>query len=355
MSLADGWAAINLEAPPKVPRTEYSLESHWPLIERVTGVHAEPGSDDAAKGRAAVALFKAWDFSFLWRTLISADIFGEHRTRMGHAVYQAGATDYDPVVGGPFKDADDVLAFDAEAYFGERAPSQAQIAKAFEEDYRARVAFYADACNMTGIYVSCMSGLIDLFGWQLLLEALGQDPAGFGRVTQNYGRFIGRYFRALADAKDVPLVMVHDDLVWTSGAFANPAWYRAYIFPTLKACLAPVVESGKKIAFTSDGNFTEFIDDVAALGVNGFVLEPTTDMAYIAEKYGRTHFFIGNADTRVLLSGTREQIEAEVRRCMGIGKRCPGFFLAVGNHIPPNTPVESVLWYNDCYERLSRR
>jgi uroporphyrinogen-III decarboxylase len=149
--------------------------------------------------------------------------------------------------------------------------------------------------------------------------------------------------------------MVHDDIVWTSGPFISPQWYRTYVFPNYKRLFAPLHESGKKILYTSDGNYTMFIDDIAACGVNGFVMEPLTDMRYVAEKYGRTHAFIGNADTRILLSGTKQQIRAEVERCMAIGKSCPGFFMAVGNHIPANTPVESCLYYNSVYEELSKR
>lgn len=37
MSCEDGWAAINLEMPPRVPRTEYSLEGHWGVLRAVTG------------------------------------------------------------------------------------------------------------------------------------------------------------------------------------------------------------------------------------------------------------------------------------------------------------------------------
>ena len=33
----------------------------------------------------------------------------------------------------------------------------------------------------------------------------------------------------------------------------------------------------------------------------------------------------------------------------------PGFFMAVGNHIPANTPVDNALYYNEIYEQLSRR
>jgi len=29
--------------------------------------------------------------------------------------------------------------------------------------------------------------------------------------------------------------------------------------------------------------------------------------------------------------------------------------MAVGNHIPPNVPVENALYYNDCYCKLADR
>jgi uroporphyrinogen-III decarboxylase len=149
--------------------------------------------------------------------------------------------------------------------------------------------------------------------------------------------------------------MVHDDMVWASGPIFNPDWYRAYVFPNYARLFAPLIDSGKKIMFTSDGNFTPFIDDLAATGIHGFVLEPLTDLHAIAERYGQTHVIVGNADTRVLLTGSQAQIRAEVERCMKVGRSCPGFFMAVGNHIPANTPVESAIYYNQVYEELSRR
>ena len=80
-----------------------------------------------------------------------------------------------------------------------------------------------------------------------------------------------------------------------------------------------------------------------------------TDMKYVAERYGKTHVIVGNADTRALLSGDRKKIRAEVERCMATGKECPGFFMAVGNHIPPNVPLENALYYLDCITRLGKR
>ncbi len=352
MSLADGMAALRLEMPGRVPRTEYSAGSHWELIKAVTGIDVHYQSTAEVKGEAYRAFIKAWNYDFHWCTNIANPHLGDYYTDMGHAVYEAGGTDYRSAKESYFKCEEDVLGFDALEKLGKK--DHAESVRYFNEEYDHNCANNPDGVNMVGVYITCISGLIDLFGWDLLLATAGMDAEGFGQVTNRYAQWILQYFEALAESKS-EVVMVHDDIVWTSGAFLHPDWYRTYIFPNYKKYFAPLREAKKIIMFTSDGTYTEFIDDIAACGVNGFVMEPTTDMKYIAEKYGKTHAFIGNADTRILLEGSKEDIENEVKRCMDIGKKCPGFFMAVGNHIPSNTPVENALWYNDCYEKMSKR
>ncbi len=354
MAFKDGWAALHLEKPARVPRTEYSATGHWQLIQAVTGINVSEQSDEQTR-KKAVQLFTGpenWNFDLAWSTLIGRKEFGELRTNMGHAVYAAGGVDYDDEIHESFQTPEEVYAFEPDESLG--IPDHAELVKRFEHHYRVNCENNPDQVNMTGIYITCVSGLIDLLGWNMLLTAAGVDSRAFAAFTDRYARWIGRYFSALAEA-DVPVVMVHDDIVWTSGPFIDPEWYRSHVFPHYKRFFAPLRESGKKILFTSDGNYTYFIDDIADCGMDGFVLEPLTDMGYIAEHYGKSHVFVGNADTRILLSGNREQIRAEVERCMKIGKDCPGFFMAVGNHIPSNTPVDAAIYYNEVYEELSRR
>lgn len=352
MSYTDGIAAINLEMPGRVPRTEYSANFHWDLVRKVTGMNVGVTSSEEEKSKASSAFIKAWNYDFIWNILIHRQVFGDKCTRMGHAGYAAGGTDFDNNLVQLYNDPEEALSFDPWEMYGTREKNT--LIRDFNDNYRKKCAQNPDAVNMTGIYVTCMSGLIEIFGWDILLSAAGIDDKGFGEVTDRYTSWIKQYFDALAEC-EASVVMIHDDIVWTSGAFLHPDWYRKYIFPNYKKCFAPLIEAGKKIIYTSDGNYTQFIDDMAECGIHGFVLEPSTDMKYIAEKYGNTHVFIGNADTRILLSGTREEIEAEVQRCMEIGKKHPGFFMAVGNHIPPNTPVENAIYYNEVYEKLSRR
>jgi hypothetical protein len=352
MSYQDGWDALNLRMPARVPRSEFSVEKHWELARRVTGIDVTYQSDRETRQKASRALMKFFNFDFIWSTLIDNPVFGGKCTDMGHGVYVDGGGDFRPV-GKPFyDDPDEALKMDPWELYGPVDEKKA-IAD-FNAQYRGNCAAYPDAVNQTGIYITCVSGLIAIFGWDMLLTAAGTDPEAFGALTDRYASWIQQYFDALAKS-EAPVVMIHDDIVWTQGAFIHPDWYRRFVFPNYKKFLAPLRDAGKIIMYTCDGNFTQFIDDIAASGVNTFIMEPATDMAYIAEKYGKTHSFVGNADTRILLLGTKEEIRAEVKRCMDIGKKCPGFFMAVGNHIPANTPVDKVLYYNDVYEELSRR
>ncbi|HEY0867673.1 MAG TPA: uroporphyrinogen decarboxylase family protein [Fimbriimonas sp.] len=352
MSLHDGWAALHLEMPPRVPRTEYSAEFHWDLVNAVTGGNAFESSEPEVREQASEAFVKAWNYDLVWNTLIAADDFGPWRTRMGQGIYRADGADWDDRVSSPFCSPEEVLRFDPLDALPH--PKRRELIDRFEADYKEQQRRFPEALAMTGVYVTCISGLIDLFGWDLMLTACGEDPEAFGEMALRYGKWLEPYVEALSEA-DVPVVMLHDDMVWTSGAIFPPCWYREFVFPSIKKLVRPLRDEGKRVLFTADGNYTEFIADLVACGLHGFVMEPATNLAYAAEEFGRTHVLVGNADTRILLRNDRDAIRREVERCMAIGKGCPGYFMAVGNHIPPNTPVEAALYYNEVYEELSRR
>ena len=352
MSYQDGIAALNLEMPDTVPRTEFSAHFHWDLVNEVTGSNVDSNSGAQVQMDASNAFINAWNYGFVWDILTHTQIFGDKVTRMGHAEYQQGGVDFDDKISTLFEDPEDVFECDMYELYGVR--DKKTLTAEYDEHFNTLCAHGRDTVSMTGIYVSCMSGLIEMLGWDTLLMAAGIDNNEFGEFVNRYAAWIQQYFDALA-ASESPVVMVHDDIVWGNGAFLHPDFYRKYIFPNYKKLLRPLHESGKKIIFTSDGNYTMFIDDIVDCGVNGFVLEPITDMAYLAEKYGKTHAFVGNVDTNVLLLGEKSDIESEVKRCMSIGKLCPGFFLAVGNHIPANTPVDNALYYDEIYRKLAIR
>jgi len=338
--------------PDRVPRVEFDAERHWALVREVTGLDVKYDSPPEVRSEASAAFIRAWNYDIRLSNLIGHGELDACRTSMGHAVYLEGGTDYDARLACPFATPEEVLAFDPWETYGEK--DKRELIRRFNADYRSQCNAHPDLVNMTGTYITLFSGFIAIFGWEMLLTAGGVDPAGLGEVASRYARWMQQYYDALAES-ETHVVYSHDDIVWASGAAFNPDWYRKYIFPHYGKFYAPLLEAGKKVIFVSDGNYTEFLEDIAATGANGFFFEPLTDLEAVVERYGSSHIIIGNADTRILLNGNREAIRQEVERCIGLGRNCPGYFVGVTNMIPSNTPVESALYYNEVYEELSRR
>jgi uroporphyrinogen-III decarboxylase len=117
----------------------------------------------------------------------------------------------------------------------------------------------------------------------------------------------------------------------------------------------PLQEAGVRILYCCDGDFTAFIDDLAEAGCDGFLFEPYTSLERIVERYGQTKVIIGNVDTRILTFGDADKIRAEVKRCADLGRDCPGYFFAVGNHIPYNVPVASIECYLEAIHKMGKR
>lgn len=351
MSYESGMAALNLEFTDRVPRTEYSAQAHWPLVQAVTGIDT---TVEANRGEAEREFVKKWDYAFLWMTLSGTvrDTGGRY-TRMGHAEYALGGTDFDAQIECPFKTVEEVYNFNPYEEYGEK--NQEELARELNRHYHQQAEYWAGiTLTMGGVYTTIFSGLIEMFGWEMLLLAMGKDPKKFDRVIESYYRWIKQYFDAWAKT-DAEVFMCHDDICWTSGPVTHPEWYRKYIFPRYKKLWKPILSAGKKLIFTSDGKYDMFFDDIVDCGAHMLVMEPGNDMKRFADRYGKTHGFVGNADTRVLLGGNKGDIYREVKRCLDIGKRYPGFILAVGNHIPPNTPVDNALYYNEVYLELGKR
>jgi hypothetical protein len=339
--------------PERIPRYEISAhEYHWGLLSQVTGIAVGQASSEAEKLRASQAFIRAWDYGIYLGCLIASGELSARKTYMGHAEYAQDGYDFDDHVQCPFKDPEEVFGLDLWETYGRK--DHAELVRRFNDHYHHQCRRYPDVVNTTGIYITAMSGMIHMLGWDMLLTAAGVDAKRFGQFINRYASWIQQYYDALAES-EAEVIYSHDDLVWTQGPFIHPDWYRTYIFPNLRRMWAPLVEAGKKIIFCCDGNYTMFARDIAECGTHGFWFEIFTDLEYMTETFGQSHVLIGNADCRILTFGTRSEIRAEVERCIAAGKKCPGYFMCVSGHIPANVPVENALYYNEVYNELRRR
>jgi hypothetical protein len=340
MSYQIGIDTIHLRPTPRLAHTEYC--SNAPLIKAVAG---EKDPD-----RSWSRFMDAWEFDFIWSVNDGPLPWGEHGriTDMGHAEFLEGGVDKRQPKVCPFADAEEVLEFDAVKEYG--LPEMKKLVAYYEEHYQQQQKANPDQVFTGGFYNTIVSGAIQAFGWDLLLEAAA-DQGRFEKVLDSFFRRSLHYYQAWAQTS-IEAFICHDDMVWSAGPFMHPSFYRKVIFPRYAKLWSVLKKAGKKLLFCSDGTWTEFVDDIAKAGADGFIFEPTTDLDTVIRKYGKSHVIVGSkVDCRTLTFGTRTDIKAEIDATLKTAFDCPGFMFAVGNHIPSNVPVENGLFY---FEHLKK-
>lgn len=317
---------LALKPVPRFARTEYSLEYQ----------RAGAASDRYADARS---LYARWDLNFLWTT--QDGLRGEWAkwgrcTDMGHAEYAAGGTDLHPPERCPFASVEDVWAFDAVAEYG--LPAMAEQVAAYEDWVWEKRRDFPDQLCPGGYYKTIVSGAIQAFGWDMLLEAAAERDK-IERVFDGFFRRTLFHMEAWARTS-AEAVIQHDDFVWTAGAFMRPEIYRSVLIPRYAELWKPLKRAGKKVLFCADGDFREFAADVVAAGADGLIFEPVMEFGEMAEKFGQTTVLVGSAvDCRDLTFGSWETVRAAVDRSLALARRCRGVILATGNHLPANIPA----------------
>ena len=230
------------------------------------------------------------------------------------------------------------------------------------EDYRRDfTASYAAMLQSTGgsaypipqHYTTCFHWALAIFGFELLCEA-GMEEERFHALMERFAEISVRVAQAWSQVDGLKAFILHDDLTMTSGPIFPPQWYRDHIFVHYPAIFEPFREKRIPVIFCSDGNCSEFADDIFAAGAEGLNIEYSVDL----EPLVRNHpdkIFIGNINSATLASDSPSLIEREVRHCIEIGKRAPRFVCNVGGGLVHTIPVQNLEYYLTLRKHLCRQ
>jgi hypothetical protein len=337
MSYRIGMDCLNLKPTARLAHTEYC--SNAALKRAVTGL----SDDDPLLERE---FCRRWDIDFIWSTNDGCEPWEQRgrTTDMGHSEFLEGGTDRRDAKPSPFKSAEDVLSFDAVAEYG--LTDMQKLVAYYAKSYQDARAYYRDQVFTGGYYRTIVSGAVASFGWDMLLSAAAHRSR-FAKVLDSFYRQTMHHYEAWAQTP-IEVFMCHDDMVWSQGAFMRPDFYRAEIFPRYKSLWALMKRAGKKVIFTSDGDYSEFVDDIVEAGADALCFEPMTALEPVVAKYGRTHPILSSkVDARTLTFGGRAQIAAEIDATLALARDCSGLMFAVGNLIPSNVPVANGIFYMD--------
>lgn len=212
-----------------------------------------------------------------------------------------------------------------------------------------------DTTLVTGLYYTMLfQCFIMAFGWEMFLITAAAEPERFKNTIELFTRFSANNAEEWAET-DIPVFFCHNDLAVSRGLVFPAEWYRVNIIPNYERIFEPIKKSGKKVIFVSDGNYSELIDDIFAVGVDGIMIDNYVELEPVLRKYGDKKVIVGNASTQVLTEGSKEDVYREVKRCADLGKRYPGYFFKSAGDLPQNIPLNNIEYYFEICNQLGKR
>jgi hypothetical protein len=202
-------------------------------------------------------------------------------------------------------------------------------------------------------YTTCFHWPLAIFGFETLCLAGITDEDRFHELMNRFAEISIRITTAWSQIEGVKGFILHDDLTMSSGPIFPPDWYRRHIFPHYPAIFAPLKEGNISILFTSDGDCSEFVDDIFQAGADGLNFEHFVDIEMLVDKYP-DKILVGNINSSLLAVGSRGEIERETRRCMEAGSRARRFVVNVAGQLTHDIPIESLDYYLGLRKDLAR-
>ena len=96
----------------------------------------------------------------------------------------------------------------------------------------------------------------------------------------------------------------------------------------------------------SDGAIAGLLPEIVALGidvVHPLQPLPASDLPAIKDKFGSQLTFLGGIDISQAMTGSREDVVAEVKRRISQLASGGGYILAPSNHLQADVPAENVI------------
>ena len=243
---------------------------------------------------------------------------------------------------------DEALQFDPLKYFPETEDEYTSLFQAEHDKQRARA---GDSCYpIPNHYTTAFHWPLAIFGFELLCEA-GLEEEDFHALMERFAEISLRITTAWSRVRGLKGFICHDDLTMTSGPIFSPDWYRRHIFPHYPRLFAPLKQAGIPVIMTSDGDCSCFVDDIFAAGADGLNFEYTVSLRDLVERYG-DKILIGNLCSDTIARGPIEKIEAEVRKCIDVGRHAPRFVINIGGGLTHDMSIEHLEAYLKIRSRL---
>jgi uroporphyrinogen decarboxylase len=140
-----------------------------------------------------------------------------------------------------------------------------------------------------------------------------------------------------------------------SCSLISPKIYRKFIFPYHKRIVDHFKEKKVGVGLHICGFATPILEDMVNTGVTNISIDAPSDLAKAVEVARGKAVVLGNVDTNIFYSGTREQMTQAIKDCLAVAPKDSGYILASGCEVPGIASPEKIDWFMDIVNELGEQ
>jgi len=202
-----------------------------------------------------------------------------------------------------------------------------------------------ESYSIHGEVTSPFDYLLDLLGHEQGLMALITHKERCLAILDRFAEGTAAVARRLAEL-GVDAVKISSP--FAGMGFISPDFYRTFVLPFESHIVQAVRQQGIHAYLHTCGEISDRLELMVTSGASGIeCLDPpplgNVDLAEAVDRIGKSAFIKGNIDpVNLLLNGSVEDIEREVRRVLQTGRRAKGFILSTACSVAPGVPRENL-------------
>ncbi len=175
--------------------------------------------------------------------------------------------------------------------------------------------------RIPGIFVSSINA-IGWHGTNNFYDRLEETPRFIEELFDFYEEFIIDLITPALKSFNIDHAALEDLIFYDGGSWVSKSMFTELLAPRYKRIIKYVKDNGIKFVYGHfGGSFRNFIPELLNVGIEGFSLcsrSTNTDVVDLKKEYGQGLRLIGGIDRRVLLNGSKYDIEKEIDRVLSV-------------------------------------
>lgn len=139
-----------------------------------------------------------------------------------------------------------------------------------------------------------------------------------------------------------------------SCSLISPKMYRAFVFPYHKQIVDHFKAKKVGLGLHICGYADPILEDMVNTGVTSISIDAPTDLAKAVAAARGKAVLIGNLDTNLFFTGSRDDMKQAIINCIDKAPRDSGYILAPGCEVPAIALPEKIGWFNELVDEFGR-